>query len=55
MVIDDTEYTIILILQVHPVPDGAHIVAKVYLTRGLYAAEDPLHLSSKKTRQPLSL
>jgi hypothetical protein len=32
-----------------PVPDSADIVAEMYLTRWLYPAEDPLHLSSKRT------
>ena len=41
VLVHDAEQAVVLVLQSHPIPDGAHVGSQRQLTGGLYAAEDP--------------
>src|SRR5262245_24749773 len=43
MQIDDTEDAVEILLQLHPVADGAEIVAEMQVTGGLDARKDAVH------------
>ncbi len=43
MVVHHAEYTVIIFGKLNPIPYGAHVVAQVYFTSGLYPAENPFH------------